>query len=206
MSNRANIIVISAPSGSGKTSLTNRVLKEVSGLEFSVSHTTRKPRRGERDGAEYSFVSEKEFQEMVRRDSFLEYAHVHGNLYGTSRAFVDAQLAAGNDVILEIDVQGAMKIKEKNPQAVLIFVLPPSLEVLEARLKGRGSDDESVIDRRLQIAKEELKYYRNYQYVIINREIEESLGKLKSIIIAARCGLRRQTEQAEEIIKTFKGS
>ncbi|MFQ5928917.1 MAG: guanylate kinase [Acidobacteriota bacterium] len=206
MSNRGNIIVISAPSGSGKTSLTDRVLKEVSDLKFSVSHTTRKPRRGERDGAEYFFVSEKEFQVMMERDSFLEFAYVHGNLYGTSRAFVDAQLAAGNDVILDIDVQGAMKIKEKNPEAVLIFVLPPSLEVLEARLKGRGSDDESVIDRRLQIAKEELKYYRNYQYVIINREIEESLGELKSIIIAARCGLIRQTGRAEEIIKTFKGS
>ncbi len=205
MSNKGNLIVISAPSGSGKTSLANRALEEIPQLKFSVSHTTRKPRPGERDQVEYFFVSEKEFEEMVEQDTFLEHARVYGNYYGTSRAFVDEQLSVGYDVLLDLDVHGAAQVKESYPEAILVFVFPPSLEVLMTRLKNRGLDDPSVIDERLRIAKKEIQYYTNYQYVIINREIEESLVELKSIIQVSGCRLENRKERAAEIIKTFPG-
>jgi guanylate kinase len=205
MSNKGNLIVISAPSGSGKTSLANRALEEVPQLKFSVSHTTRKPRPGERDRVEYFLVSEKEFEEMIEQDTFLEHARVYGNYYGTSRAFVDEQLSVGYDVLLDLDVQGAAQVKKSYPEAILVFVFPPSLEVLKERLKNRGLDDAGVIDQRLRIAKKEIKRYKDYQYVIINREIEESLGELKSIIQVSGCRMEKRKELAAEIIKTFPG-
>ena len=205
MSNKGNLIVISAPSGSGKTSLANRALAEIPQLKFSVSHTTRKPRPGERDQVEYFFVSEKEFEEMVEQDTFLEHARVYGNYYGTSRSFVDEQLSVGYDVLLDLDVQGAAQVKKSYPEAVLVFVFPPSLEVLKERLRSRGLDDPSVIDQRLRIAKGEIKRYGDYQYVIINREIEESLGELKSIIQVSGFRMEKRRELAAEIMKTFPG-
>ena len=205
MSNKGNLIVISAPSGSGKTSLANRALEEIPKLKFSVSHTTRKPRPGERDQVEYFFVSEKEFEEMIGQGTFLEHARVYGNYYGTSRAFVDEQLSVGYDVLLDLDVQGAAQVKKSYPEAILVFVFPPSLEVLKTRLKNRGLDDPSIIDKRLRIAKKEIQYYTNYQYVIINRKIEESLVELKSIIQVSGCRLEKRKELAAEIIKTFPG-
>lgn len=205
MSNKGNLIVISAPSGSGKTSLANRALEEIPKLRFSVSHTTRKPRPGERDQVEYIFVSEKEFEEMIGQGNFLEHARVYGNYYGTSRAFVDEQLSVGYDVLLDLDVQGAAQVKKSYPEAILVFVFPPSLEVLKTRLKNRGLDDPSIIDKRLRIAKKEIQRYTDYQYVIINREIEESLVELKSIIQVAGCRLEKRKDLAAQIIKTFPG-
>ena len=205
MSNNGNLIVISAPSGSGKTSLANRALEEIPKLKFSVSHTTRKPRPGERDQVEYFFVSEKEFEEMIGQGTFLEHARVYGNYYGTSRAFVDEQLSVGYDVLLDLDVQGAAQVKKSYPEAILVFVFPPSLEVLKTRLKNRGLDDPSIIDKRLRIAKKEIQRYTDYQYVIINREIEESLVELKSIIQVAGCRLEKRKDLAAQIIKTFPG-
>ncbi|MCH8320034.1 MAG: guanylate kinase [Acidobacteria bacterium] len=205
MSNKGNLIVISAPSGSGKTSLANRALEEIPKLKFSVSHTTRKPRPGERDQVEYFFVSEKEFEEMIEQDTFLEHARVYGNYYGTSRAFVDEQLSVGYDVLLDLDVQGAAQVKKSYPEAILVFVFPPSLEVLKTRLKNRGLDDPSIIGKRLRIAKKEIQCYTNYQYVIINRKIEESLVELKSIIQVSGCRMEKRKELAAEIIKTFPG-
>jgi len=205
MSNKGNLIVISAPSGSGKTSLANRALEEIPKLRFSVSHTTRKPRPGERDRVEYLFVSEKEFEEMIGQGTFLEHARVYGNYYGTSRAFVDEQLSVGYDVLLDLDVQGAAQVKKSYPEAILVFVFPPSLEVLKTRLKNRGLDDPSIIDKRLRIAKKEIQRYTDYQYVIINREIEESLVELKSIIQVAGCRLEKRKDLAAQIIKTFPG-
>ena len=205
MSNKGHLIVISAPSGSGKTSLANRALEEIPKLRFSVSHTTRKPRPGERDQVEYIFVSEKEFEEMIGQGTFLEHARVYGNYYGTSRAFVDEQLSVGYDVLLDLDVQGAAQVKESYPEAILVFVFPPSLEVLKTRLKNRGLDDPSIIDKRLRIAKKEIQRYTEYQYVIINREIEESLVELKSIIQVAGCRLEKRKDLAAQIIKTFPG-
>ena len=205
MSNKGNLIVISAPSGSGKTSLANRALEEIPKLRFSVSHTTRKPRPGERDRVEYIFVSEKEFEEMIGQGTFLEHARVYGNYYGTNRAFVDEQLSVGYDVLLDLDVQGAAQVKKSYPEAILVFVFPPSLEVLKTRLKNRGLDDPSIIDKRLRIAKKEIQRYTDYQYVIINREIEESLVELKSIIQVAGCRLEKRKDLAAQIIKTFPG-
>ncbi len=205
MSNKGHLIVISAPSGSGKTSLANRALEEIPKLKFSVSHTTRKPRPGERDQVEYFFVSEKEFEEMIGQGTFLEHARVYGNYYGTSRAFVDEQLSVGYDVLLDLDVQGAAQVKKSYPEAILVFVFPPSLEVLKTRLKNRGLDDPSIIDKRLRIAKKEIQRYTDYQYVIINREIEESLVELKSIIQVAGCRLEKRKDLAAQIIKTFPG-
>ncbi len=205
MSNKGNLIVISAPSGSGKTSLANRALEEIPQLRFSVSHTTRKPRPGERDQVEYFFVSEQEFEEMIEQDTFLEHARVYGNYYGTSRAFVDEQLSVGYDVLLDLDVQGAAQVKKSYPEAILVFVFPPSLEVLKERLKNRGLDDPSVIDKRLRIAKREIECYADYQYVIMNGEIDESLGELKAIIQVASCRMEKRKELAAEIMKTFPG-
>ena len=205
MSNKGNLIVISAPSGSGKTSLANRALEEIPKLRFSVSHTTRKPRPGERDRVEYIFVSEKEFEEMIGQGTFLEHARVYGNYYGTSRAFVDEQLSVGYDVLLDLDVQGAAQVKKNYPEAILVFVFPPSLEVLKTRLKNRGLDDPSIIDKRLRIAKKEIQRYTDYQYVIINREIEESLVELKSILQVAGCRLEKRKDLAAQIIQTFPG-
>jgi guanylate kinase len=205
MSNKGHLIVISAPSGSGKTSLANRALEEIPKLRFSVSHTTRKPRPGERHQVEYFFVSEKEFEEMIGQGTFLEHARVYGNYYGTSRAFVDEQLSVGYDVLLDLDVQGAAQVKKSYPEAILVFVFPPSLEVLKTRLKNRGLDDPSIIDKRLRIAKKEIQRYTDYQYVIINREIEESLVELKSIIQVAGCRLEKRKDLAAQIIKTFPG-
>ncbi len=205
MSNKGSLIVISAPSGSGKTSLANRALEEIPKLKFSVSHTTRKPRPGERNQVEYFFVSEEEFEEMIEQDTFLEHARVYGYYYGTSRAFVDEQLSVGYDVLLDLDVQGAAQVKKSYPEAILVFVFPPSLEVLKTRLKNRGLDDPRIIDKRLRIAKEEIQCYTDYQYVIINREIEESLVELKSIIQVSGCRLEKRKKLAAEIIKTFPG-
>ena len=196
--------MISAPSGSGKTSLTSRVLKVVPRLKFSVSYTTRKSRRGEHHGVDYFFVSELQFKEMVQRNDFLEYANVYGHYYGTGQAFVDSELKAGNDVLLDIDIQGALQVKERVPDALMVFLLPPSLQVLRTRLESRGLDDENSVKRRLRIAQDEVNYYPDYEYVIINDDIEKSSLQLKLIVLAARCRLTKQKRRAEEIVKTFR--
>ncbi|MFQ5738405.1 MAG: guanylate kinase [Acidobacteriota bacterium] len=203
MSNRGNLIIISAPSGSGKTSLASRALREIPGLKFSVSYTTRRPRRGEKQGVEYFFVSQSEFEERILQKGFLEYAHVYGHYYGTSRSFVESEVEAGNDVLLDIDVQGALKVKREIPDAVLVFVLPPSLQTLEERLRTRGLDDPEVIEKRLRIAREEIQHYPEYHYAIVNDVIEESLNELKWIILAARCRIGRRSDQVSQIVKTF---
>ncbi len=218
MSNRGRLFIISAPSGSGKTSLAIRLLEEVSNLQFAVSHTTRRPRGQERHGVEYFFVSETEFETMIVEEAFLEHAHVYGNYYGTNLAFVESQLSSGTDVLLDIDVQGALRVKSRRPETVLIFVFPPSFEELRSRLKRRSLDDQKVIEKRLNIAREEIQLYKEYGYLIVNSEIGKSLNELKSIIMAARgepvkeddritaeyCEVENQIERAEKIILTFQ--
>jgi len=218
MSNRGRLFIISAPSGSGKTSLAIRLLEEVSNLQFAVSHTTRRPWGQERHGVEYFFVSETEFETMIVEEAFLEHAHVYGNYYGTNLAFVESQLSSGTDVLLDIDVQGALKVKARRPETVLIFVFPPSFDELRSRLKRRSLDDQKVIEKRLNIAREEIQLYKEYGYLIVNSEIGKSLNELKSIIMAARgepvkeddritaeyCEVENQIERAEKIILTFQ--
>jgi len=206
MSSEGSLIILSAPSGSGKTSLADRVVAELAGLRFSVSHTTRPMRFGEEEGADYFFVGTDQFEEMVRQDRFLEWANVYGNYYGTSRAFVEEQLHQGVDVLLDIDVQGAMKVKQLVPDAVMVFVLPPSYEVLEVRLRGRGLDDDAVIRRRLEIARKEIESYKCYDYVIINKDLNQSVANLVSIIQASRCRIGRLGMEAERIVDTFRNA
>ena len=204
MSSRGRLFVISGPSGSGKTSLTNRLLEALPGLRFSVSYTTRPKRRGEEHGKQYFFVSSEEFEDMVDRNEFLEHAHVYGNHYGTSREFVESQLEEGLDVLLDIDVQGALIVRQATAEAVMIFVLPPSYAALRERLIRRGLDDAQVIELRLQLARKEIQYYRRYDYLVINDDLDRSLHELKSIVVAGRCAVGRRTVQAESIVSTFE--
>jgi guanylate kinase len=200
---RGMLFVVSAPSGAGKTTLIRRALDQVAGLHFSVSHTTRPLRAGEREGEDYFFVSPEAFQTMIGEDRFLEWAHVHGNFYGTSRAWVDGWLEKGEDVVLDIDVQGATLIKERSPESPQILVFPPSYAVLKERLVARRSDSPDTVKRRLSNARGELSRFPMYDYVIINEELEFAVQNLSSILRARRLEVARQREHVEHILKTF---
>lgn len=179
-------VVVSAPSGGGKTTLCRRLMEKLTDLEFSISHTTRAPRGQEKDGTDYHFVSEAEFKNLIAEDKFLEWAEVHGNYYGSSLEAAREQLAAGHDVLFDIDIQGGYQIKEKMPDAVLIFIVPPSMTVLEQRLRGRGSDAEDVIQKRLKAAREEIEGAVNYSHWIINDDLECALDTFSSVVVAGR--------------------
>ena len=187
------LYIISAPSGAGKTSLVKALLEQVSGVVVSVSHTTRAPRAGEQDGVDYHFIDKAEFERLVGRGEFLEHAQVFDNYYGTRRATVLERLEADEDVILEIDWQGARQVSEAFPQAVRIFILPPSREALQARLATRGQDSEDVISRRMADAFDELKHYNEYDYLIFNDEFDVALLELDALFRARR--LRREAQQ-----------
>jgi guanylate kinase len=182
----SGVYIISAPSGSGKSTLVNQVRLIVPGLKFSISYTTRAPRAGEQNGREYYFVPRSEFEEMVRRDEFLEYADVFGHYYGTARRFQFEAEEEGKDLLLDIDVQGAAQIKRKIPAAVSIFILPPNRQELEKRLRTRSLDAEPVIQRRLVTASREIENYDKYDYILVNDRLEESIDALKSILLAER--------------------
>jgi len=183
---KTGVFIISAPSGSGKTTLMERLLREVPGLHFSVSYTTR-PRRGqEQHGREYFFIGREEFQAMIGRDEFLEWAEVFGNYYGTSRRFLEEAEQDGKDLLLDIDVQGAAQVKQKLPEAVSIFILAPSRGELEDRLRRRSEDSEEVIQKRLRDASREINGYDRYDYVLINDLLERSAERLQSIVLAER--------------------
>lgn len=186
------LLIISSPSGGGKTTILKKVMLALPGLVFSVSHTTRSPRAGEENGCDYHFVTKEEFQNMQTAGSsgFLEWAEVHGNFYGTSKVEVDRQLAAGNDVILDIDVQGAMQVQDC-AESVSIFIAPPSMEALELRLRGRGTESDNDLSVRLKNARQEISYSDKYDYLIINDKLEEAVESLRAIIIAERCRRRR---------------
>ncbi|WP_019560033.1 guanylate kinase [Caldimonas manganoxidans] len=193
-----NLFVVAAPSGAGKSSLVKALLELDSRLNVSISHTTRAPRGQEVDGREYHFVSEAQFRAMIERGEFFEWAQVHGNLYGTSRAAIEARMAAGDDVILEIDWQGALQIKQLFPNAVLIFILPPSWDELLQRLRRRGEDDENVIATRMANARTEVAQARHFDFVIINALFETALFDLKAIVHAQRLkyAAQRRTRKA----------
>ena len=198
---------MSGPSGAGKTSLGRALVEQVDGVRFSVSHTTRRPRRGERHGVEYFFVSEPEFREMVARDRFLEHARVHGHYYGTSREWVRDCLDSGNDVLLDIDVQGARQIMDQVRDALTILILPPSRRELERRLTRRGQDRLAVIRRRMERAAEEVGAYKQYRYAIINDSLEDALLELKSVAGFRESGSGGpvwNTKRIQEVVGTFK--
>ncbi len=181
------VFVISAPSGAGKTTLVRRVMEQIPNLQFSISYTTRSPRANEREGVDYYFVSPSHFQKMVARGEFLEWAEVLGNQYGTAFASIKNLALKGIDLILDIDTQGAKKVMEKVDQAVLIYILPPSLEVLRERLVKRGLDSPEMIRYRLASARADIEEAHWYHYLIVNERIEDAIDKLKAIIIAERC-------------------
>jgi len=180
------VYIISAPSGSGKSTLVNEVRQIVSGLDFSVSYTTRAPRGSEQNGREYFFVTRSEFEAMIEKGEFLEYANVFGNYYGTARRFLREAQQNGRDLLLDIDVQGAEQIKRKLPEAVSIFILPPDRKTLEQRLRRRSLDREDVIQTRLVTATREIENYEKYDYILVNDRLEESTEALKAILLAER--------------------
>jgi len=198
------IFIISAPSGSGKSTLVARLLTTVPGLMFSVSYTTRPLRGHEKDGESYHFVTREDFEAMVARGEFLEWAQVFGNYYGTHQGILEAARAAGLDLVLDIDVQGARQLRDRVPEAVTIFVLAPSRKILEDRLRARGEDREDVIERRLREAAVEIQKYKDYDYVLINRELAESDAVLSAIVRAERIRRDRIEDQIKPILETFK--
>jgi guanylate kinase len=194
------LFIFSAPSGAGKTSLVNALLKSTPHIGVSVSHTTRSPRPGEVDGVAYHFVSVDEFQQMIGEGAFLEHAQVFDNFYGTSQRWVESELAAGRDVILEIDWQGAQQVRRLMPEAVSVFIAPPSIAALRQRLQGRGQDNEATINRRMHDAQSEMSHYGEYDYLIINDNFDNTLLELQSIVIARRHRLQAQQERHADIL------
>lgn len=189
---QGTLYIISSPSGGGKTSLVQKLLAAVPGLRLSISHTTRAPRAGEKHGENYFFVDKAHFEAMQQNQLFLEWAIVFGHYYGTSSAWVEQELAQGIDVLLEIDWQGARQIKQNFPSAVGIYILPPSLPVLEQRLRARGQDDEHVIEKRMRQATTEISHCDEYEYIIVNESFDQAAIELQGIIIAERLRSKRQ--------------
>jgi len=198
------VFIISAPSGSGKSTLVARLLAAVPGLKFSISYTTRAPRGHEKDGLDYHFVSREAFEAMLARDEFLESAQVFGNYYGTHRGILEAARESGEDLVLDIDVQGARQLRDRIPEAVSVFILAPSRRILEERLRARGEDREEVIERRLKAAAEEIKGYKDYDYVLINNDLDESAAVLRSIVSAERVRRTRIVDKIQPVLDTYK--
>lgn len=196
-----NIFIVSAASGTGKTTLVSRLTAAQPQIRVSVSHTTRAPREGEEHGCHYYFVSREEFVELIGQGAFLEHAEVFGNFYGTGIESVRQMSEAGYDVILEIDVQGAAQVRRALPEAVGIFILPPSLAVLAERLRGRGTDSAEVIERRLALAAEEIQEALSFDYAVINHDLDQAEAELLAIVRAQRCSLRRQRKAIEKILQ-----
>jgi len=187
-----NLYVVAAPSGAGKTTLVRLLLESELDVQLSISYTTRDPRPGETDGREYHFVDTAEFRAMIDHHEFLEWAEVHGNFYGTSKTWIADQLAAGRDVLLEIDWQGAQQVHTLFPEAIGVFILPPSMEELTRRLTGRGTDSAAVISRRLAAAQAEMRHVREFDYVIINDQLDQALDDLRAVVRASRLSLAAQ--------------
>ncbi|HEY3041365.1 MAG TPA: guanylate kinase [Pyrinomonadaceae bacterium] len=203
---RGILFVVSSPSGGGKGTLIQRVLNRVPNLSYSVSFTTRAPRNGEADGREYFFVTPEQFQEMRAADKFLEWAEVHGKLYGTAREQVAREISAGRDIILEVDVQGAASVRALMADSVSIFILPPSFEILRQRLEARGTDSPEELDLRLRNAPTELKDYSAFQYVIINDDADRAAEQMTSIVQAERARLSRQGPRVKRVVEAFTDS
>ena len=199
------VFIVSGPSGSGKSTLVQKLI-ELPGTMLSISCTTRSPRKTESAGKWYNFVSEAEFQQMVERGEFLEYAQVFGkNWYGTPRKWLDLAAEQHKDLVLEIDVQGALQVKKKLPEAVAIFVLPPSRADVEHRIRARGQDSEDEIRRRLERARQEMLTYSSYDFAVVNDDLDRAGNEVQAIAVASRCMILRREEQIREILKSFGG-
>jgi len=200
----STVFIVSAPSGSGKSTLVHGLLERDPGLVFSISYTTRAPRGAEREGQHYHYISRAEFEARIARDEFLEHAEVFGNYYGTHCGILEQAQAEGRDLVLDIDVQGARQVKRRIPDAVTIFILAPSRQELEHRLRARSEDAEPVIQRRLRDAAEEIRNYSFYDYVLVNRQVDDSVETLAAIVKAERARRTRIEDQIQPILKTFE--
>ena len=203
--NKGNLYVVTAPSGAGKTTLVLALLAAEPQVQLSVSYTTRAPREGEADGRDYHFVSRDKFMEMVNHGDFLEHAEVHGNLYGTSQSWITDAISSGRDILLEIDWQGAQQVRKIFPDAIGIFILPPSAAVLEQRLRNRGKDSEEAIRQRLINAREEISHVDEFDYAIVNEHIDLAVRDIVGIVRAERCRLAKQSLRHGELIASLKG-
>ncbi|MCB6183294.1 guanylate kinase [Leeia sp. TBRC 13508] len=202
---KGNIFIVAAPSGAGKTTLVSALLAADANVKLSVSFTTRSPRPGEENGKDYHFVSRDAFVDMIGKGDFLEHAEVYGNFYGTSEKWIREQLATGQDILLEIDWQGAQQVRKLFPEAISVFILPPSLEVLEQRLRGRGKDSEEAIQVRLKSAQDEIRHVDEYDYVIVNELIDASVHDIISIVRAARLRIVNQSRKFAQLMSELKG-
>ncbi len=199
------LFIVSAPSGTGKTTVVERLVKVTDRLKLSRSYTSRAPRKDEADGVDYNFVSRERFEAMLASGEFLEYADVFGNFYGTHAGDTARCLESGHDVVLVIDVQGARKVRRTGLPHVAIFVLPPSYDVLEKRLRGRSKDSEEAMHRRLEVAREEVPAFKEYDYVVLNDDLDSCVERIRSIVLAERSRLECMRPKAVEILKTFQG-
>ncbi|AZZ99517.1 guanylate kinase [Pseudoalteromonas sp. R3] len=198
--NRGNLFILSAPSGAGKSSLIKALLERQDKVRVSVSHTTRAPRPGENNGEHYHFVSVDEFKTLINQNDFFEWAQVFDNYYGTSKQAIEAQLAAGIDVFLDIDWQGARQVRELMPEVKTIFILPPSKQALEERLNNRGQDSQEVIASRMEQAKSECSHYNEFDYLLVNDDFDTALNELEHIVVAARLELKKQQQNQQALI------
>ena len=205
MSDRGLLFIVSAPSGTGKTTLVEKLVQRSPGLCLSRSYTSRAARAGEQDGIDYNFISRQRFEQMAGGGEFLEWADVFGNYYGTCAADTERCLAGGQDLVLVIDVQGARQVRGSGIPSIGIFVLPPSAGILERRLRGRSKDSEEAIRRRLEVACREVGEFASYEYVVVNDELETAIERLRAIVLAERARVQVMKKTAENIIETFKG-
>lgn len=200
MSMRGTLFIVAAPSGAGKSSLVNAVLKCTPGIALSISYTSRAARPGERHAQHYHFISKGEFERMIAAGDFFEHALVHGDYKGTARQSVEPQLAAGQDVLLEIDWQGARQVRQKMPEALSVFILPPSRQALESRMRSRGQDSEAVITQRLAAAREEMSHYDEFDFLIVNEDFDTATREMQAIFLASRQRLTVQAERHSDLI------
>ena len=198
-----HLYIVAAPSGAGKTTLVRMLLERDSEIRLSVSSTTRAPRTGEQDGREYQFIDVQQFLDRVSQGEFLEWAEVHGNYYGTSKRWIEAEMAAGRDVLLEIDWQGAQQVRKVFPKAIGVFILPPSMDALKARLSGRGTDSAEIIARRIAAARDEMRHMDEFDYVIINDDLQQALDNLLAVVSASRLQYTIQRQRHSALFATL---
>ncbi len=201
----ASLFVISGPSGSGKTTLARKVVEELEGLEFSVSYTTRPPRPGEVDGRDYFFVSRSRFLDLVDSGEVIEWAEVYGELYGTSRSFIEKRLSAGIDVVLDIDTEGALSLMKAGFSPITIFVLPPSFRELQRRVKGRGTEPDKILKRRMESSFTEIVNSRFYRYIVLNDDIDKATEEIKAIVVSCRAFYTERKRMVEEVLSSWQG-